>query len=165
MRPSPLKLFSWKPLALVALLTGCFTNGDEDALRLVSLAQVDLVGHYYLASYLFEYGDGQVLNPTVLKLEGKLFLEPDSNYLERIWVENIPTDTKGKITHVRSLNNSRRKGEMTLTLTAGDSAQTGTSMFSFLGDTLVLVTSVAKERDPRNKGFKETVSWLLDTLP
>ena len=160
-------MFDWKPLALAALLTGCLTSGSKEERRKVDLADTDLLGQYVLVDYLIEYGDGQTLNPAILKLDGRLTIDPDSGYLERIAVDSAPpSDTKGKITQVLLFGSGKTRGEVTLTLEQADctTSSSGYSTFAFHGDTLILITTVSKEKDKLKKGFKETDYWLRDLL-
>ncbi len=162
-----LLLFNWRLLALATLLTGCLTSGSKEERRKVNLADTDLVGQYVLVDYLIEYGDGQTLNPAILKLEGRLTIDSDSGYLERISVDSAPpSDTKGKITQILLFGSGKTRGEVTLTLEQADSTSTstGSSTFAFHGDTLILITTVSKEKDKLKKGFKETDYWIRDLL-
>jgi hypothetical protein len=149
----------WKSLALAAVLTGCFTSGGDDDWVEVALSGTRLVGTYSLVDYLFEYGDGSRLDPSILLVTGNLFIRTDSTYLQGIRVGKDSTPTQGRISRIRVEETDADKGEMELTLEQGSSASTGTSAFSFRHDTLVLVTEVSKERDTAKKGFRETAYY------
>lgn len=146
----------WKPLASAAVLAGCFTSTGDEELIEIALSDTRLVGTYSLVDYLFEYGDGSRLDPSILIVTGNLFIRSDSSYLQGIRVGNDSTPTPGRIARIRVWGRDAERGELELTLEQGASTSTGISSFFFRHDTLVLVTEVSKERDAAKKGFRET---------
>jgi hypothetical protein len=143
------------------LLAACSTGSDGDSLRSVPLADTGLAGNYDLVDYLFVYGDGFRLDPSVLEVTGTLYIGADSAYREGIRIGNDSTPTSGKITSVR-VGSSVDQGDLLLTLDG--SAVVGVTGFSFRHDTLVLVTEVSKERDSEKKGFRETAYYARQRL-
>lgn len=155
-----------KSLPLAILLTGCLTSGGGEGKRQVALAETALVGRYTLVDYLYEYTSGQTYRPSVLKIEGNLFIQADSVYTERFWIGSNPAphDYKGRMMEVYAVGETNDRGELKLTLDPTDStlATSGISTFSFHGDTLVLITST--QNDAKN-GFKETDYFKRDATP
>lgn len=150
------------PAAL--LFAACTTGGGgRPEYVSVSLAATRLIGTFDLVDYLFEYGDGARLDPSILKITGRLYIRADSSYLEGIKVGNDSTPTQGRILKVAAEDGNVEKGILTLDLDQGDSSATGTSKYSFRRDTLVLITEVSKERDAAKKGFRETAYYARDS--
>lgn len=154
---------SFRPFLAACLLASCTTGGGGVEYVSVALAATRLVGTYTLVDYLFEYGDGARLDPSILKIEGKLYIRADSTYLEGIKVGADSTPTEGSILKVAAEDGNVDKGILTLDLDQGDSSATGTSQYSFRKDTLVQFTEVSKERDASKKGFRETKWWIRDS--
>ncbi|MDB5102561.1 MAG: hypothetical protein JWP91_250 [Fibrobacteres bacterium] len=147
-----------------AILAGCFTASDEGESPVsVPLSDTRLAGSYALADYLFEYGDGGRLDPSILKVTGTLDITGDSVYREGIRVGEDSTLTTGRIMQVLILGGDRDRGELLLTLGQGDSSASGKTAFSFRHDTLVLVTEISKERDAAKKGFRETAYYSRES--
>lgn len=153
------------PFLAAVLVAGCSTGGDEPSYASVPLAATRLAGAYTLVDYLFEYGDGARLDPTILKLTGKLYLSPDSGYLEGIRVGEDSTPTRGRVLAVLVRDGDPDQGRLTLDLAQADSSAPGESAYAFRHDTLVLVTEVPKARDAAHKGFRETAYWTRDPGP
>jgi hypothetical protein len=150
---------SFRLLLAPLILFACTTGGGGVEYVSIALAATRLVGTFTLASYLFEYGDGARLDPSILKITGNLFIRSDSSYLEGIRVGNDSTPTQGRILKVAAEDGNVDKGILTLDLDQGDSSATGTSRYSFRHDTLIQVTEVSKEQDASKKGFRETKWW------
>lgn len=154
----PIRFF---PAAL--FIAACTTGGGGGTEYVsVALAATRLVGTYTLVDYLFEYGDGNKYDPSILKLTGKLYVRADSTYLEDIVIEGKATPTGGNILKVAAEDGNVEKGNLTLDLEAGDSSAIGISRYAFNGDTLKLSTEVSKERDASRLGFKETKWYARD---
>jgi hypothetical protein len=153
-------------LAVFALcLAACTTGGGNGTeFASIDLSATRLIGTYGLVDYLFEYGDGQRLDPSIVALTGTLHLTADSTYREGIRVSGSDsTTTRGRILKVLAENGNPEKGRLTLDLDQADSSAVGESGFAFRHDTLVLVTEVSKERDATHKGFRETAYWKRDS--
>lgn len=153
---------SWRLIpAFILMIGACGTGGDGDSLESVSLADTRLAGGYSLVDYLFEYGDGVRLDPSVLTVTGTLAIGEDSSYQEGIRVADDSTPTTGKITRLKA-NSSRDAGELELTLAGGDGSAKGITAYAFRGDTLILITEVSKARDVSGKGFRETAYYFRE---
>ncbi len=150
-------------LALLALFDACSTDsGSDPEFVSVTLAATRLKGSYTLVDYLFEYGDGQKYDSSLIKVTGTLSISADSAYVEGIRVESDSTTTKGHILKVLAMGGNVEKGQLELDLDQGGAAAVGKSDYAFKHDTLVLVTEVSKERDASKKGFKETAYYRRD---
>jgi hypothetical protein len=168
-RSRPLRIRSLVPrafpsalfLGAAILIAACGTDDGEPDLSPVALAETELAGSYTLADYLYEYGDGGRLDPSVLQITGTLVIGIDSAYEEDIKVGAENTLTAGRITGILAAP-GRKAGELTLTLDGSDASHAGKTGFSFRGDTLTLITEVSKELDVSKKGFRETAHYVRD---
>lgn len=160
MRPPILLRGTGFALAL-SMLGGCLLSGDKSApkpLTAASLEETGLIGMYDLADFRIEYSDGTVIDTSRVKMTGLLQVSADSAYVQRIWITEKSTDTRGRITGILAAQDNRRKG--TLTLTLEGSSDPGETRFELRGDTLTWETEVEPSLDGRKPGFKETGRYL-----
>lgn len=146
--------------------TGCLFDDEESGeppLTQATLAETGLAGDFDMVDFKLEFTDGQVIDSSRVKLKGWMRISADSAYIQRIWINETPTDTEGRLTAIRAQIVNRRKGEVTLTLDG--SSESGVSRFELRGDTLTWSTDVEPSKDGKKPGFKETGRYLRTPVP